>query len=87
VFERIGIAERAGTGRAELEDVIVAVVGWCARVWMQGGILMERHECPGRADSEGRTQGAGTAGTGAGGSRLYDRSSTYMRGTRRFQNR
>src|SRR5712691_6434845 len=42
-FERIDIAECAGVGKVELDNV-VAVVEWCAWVWPQGRILTEGHE-------------------------------------------
>ena len=38
-FERIDIAERAGIGKVEFDDIVV-VVEWCARVWLQGRMFM-----------------------------------------------
>ena len=72
-LERIDVAERAGVGKVELDD-IVAVVEWCARVWPQGRFRVEGHERTRRR--RGTDARSGRVGGGDGGrardGRRYD---------------
>jgi len=60
-FERIDIAQCAGVGKVEIDD-IVAVIEGCAREWPQGRILLGGRERTGRRRGTDARSARGGAG-------------------------
>ena len=68
-FKRIDIAECAGVGKVELDDIVTAVE-WCAREWPPRRTLTGGRERTGRR--RGTDARSGRGGTGRGGGWRYD---------------